>query len=845
MTKKKNLIKWLLGAVCAVSLFTGIGLTQGNTQTASAATYTSSHKCELNVTHYGATAIYLYSSGTTEVSIDSGVALGFAPTKVEVILPKQTTLGRYKYTKRVKNFKLTGPVTYEDSTKYSNTSKSNPKTVTYNLPTLTEGKYNLSMYTHNDYSGTVGDTASSVSFDFYVDMTKPTISGASTSTTGKYTNAAFTVSASDAVSGVENLYMKTPTSSSYVAVGTSKTVTAGSTNGLYSWYAVDAAGNQTATHYVYYDSTKSVGSIKNASGTTLTSTYTNGTFYYTATDSGSDVSYMQYKKPGASSWSSYTSGTKITASATNGLYQFRTYDKANNVSEISSISLDSNKPSGTLYGGSSVVANGGTTNADYVKFVASDTFSGLKNTYIKEPGATSYTTYVNGSQYVANGEYSFYCEDVALNQSVVYTIKKDGESPVLACEQSDFYATYDGDFTVTASDEHSSFSFYYKKPNMTEYELVSGNSYTIYDTEPDGKYYFFAVDELNNSTAYMWIELSVAYPEAQIIKFDDVNKYKITWSDDSTGVLNGSAYTKNTWIAQEGNYTFSLTNKKNRTTTYTFSLSHAYEVIELIVPTCTVGGYSVYGCVSCDDTYIADYTNPTGHSYIQNYVEVSCTKDGGMHHVCENCGDEYVTDKVTALGHAYEEIVMVATCTTDGCRRYSCTRCEYYYDTEVTPALGHTYNREVERTANCTENGLRSHTCERCSDFYETDIPATGHTYEIVDEKNDGGRITRTYSCSICWHTYSEELGNQYEDVSNYVEYLFQQYSPYMIWVFLATAGVWSIAMGVALIVAKKNEDKEKAKKMIVNYCIGLIIIFGILVAAPYLVRGIAWLIAG
>ena len=127
MTKKKNLIKWLLGAVCAVSFFTGIGLTQGNTKTASAATYTSSHKCELNVTHYGATAIYLYSSGTTEVSIDSGVALGFAPTKVEVILPKQTTLGRYKYTKRVKNFKLTGPVTYEDSTKYSNTSKSNPK----------------------------------------------------------------------------------------------------------------------------------------------------------------------------------------------------------------------------------------------------------------------------------------------------------------------------------------------------------------------------------------------------------------------------------------------------------------------------------------------------------------------------------------------------------------------------------------------------------------------------------------------------------------------------------------------------------------------------------------------
>ena len=64
-----------------------------------------------------------------------------------------------------------------------------------------------------------------------------------------------------------------------------------------------------------------------------------------------------------------------------------------------------------------------------------------------------------------------------------------------------------------------------------------------------------------------------------------------------------------------------------------------------------------------------------------------------------------------------------------------------------------------------------------------------------------------------------------------------------MIWVFLATAGVWSIAMGVAMIVAHKNDDKEKAKKMLVNYLIGLVAIFGILVACPYLVKGIAVLV--
>lgn len=103
----------------------------------------------------------------------------------------------------------------------------------------------------------------------------------------------------------------------------------------------------------------------------------------------------------------------------------------------------------------------------------------------------------------------------------------------------------------------------------------------------------------------------------------------------------------------------------------------------------------------------------------------------------------------------------------------------------------------------------------------------------------------RTYSCSICGHSYTQDLGDQYEEVSNYVEYLFRQYAPYMWWVFLAVAGVWSIAMGIAIIVANKNEDKQKAKKMLVNYVIGLVVIAAILIACPYLVRGIAALIAG
>ncbi len=83
------------------------------------------------------------------------------------------------------------------------------------------------------------------------------------------------------------------------------------------------------------------------------------------------------------------------------------------------------------------------------------------------------------------------------------------------------------------------------------------------------------------------------------------------------------------------------------------------------------------------------------------------------------------------------------------------------------------------------------------------------------------------------------------EQVSSYIGYLFGQYQPYMWWVLLATAGAWSIVMGVFFAIAQKNEDKEKARKMIKNYVIGLVVIFAILVACPYLVKGIAALIAG
>ena len=950
------------------------------------------------------------------------------------------------------------------------------------------GTFSISGLANGTYTGTFGDSAGwlvnnrqydqagfTASFTFSVDATTPTISGASTSTTGKYTNAAFTVSASDSGgSGLAALYYKTPDSSSYSSVASSKTFSAGSTNGLYSFYAKDNAQNQTSTYYVYYDGTKPTGVVKNASGTTLTSSYTSGAFSYSASDAHSGVSYLQYMTPSSSSWATYTSGTQIAASAANGKYQFRAVDKAGNVSEISTIYLDSVAPVGVLYSGASAVSSGTKSTASYIKYVASDASSGVKTVYVKKPNASSYTTYTSGTQLTENGSYSFYCVDNVSLQSSVMTISLDNKAPTLSISKGNFGDTLSDSFTVSASDNIGGTKLYYKTPSGSFVQSAS-TSVSISKTQPNGTYSFYAEDGYGNKSATYTVILSISAPTAQIVRASSGTQVCVIWTDSNcSGTLNGESYVNGTWIKVEGDHTFVLTNDANRSTTYTFSIDHYYEEQKVVVPTCTTDGYTVYECANCgdtynanyvdalghnyivtkvvestctaegysvytcsrcgatfnddvvsanghdygswyvikdstcldtgtqrrdciscgayetetilakghdykatvtaptciaqgytthvcsrcDDTYVDTYVNAKGHKYVAKVTEPTCTDRGYTTQTCSVCGDSYIENYVNAHGHEYGawRITTSATCTENGLRYKTCATCNYKYN-EAIPALGHSYEPEViEPTCvdkgytthicsrcgtgyndtfvdalghdyqakrvepTCTEEGYIGQSCSRCSDMYKTqilkatghdyvetyvevtcteegcvlhtclacqyeyktnivspsghslethvllastcdtkgeryygcskcdyeridEIPEKGHNYQLASEENIDGVIKRTYICSTCTDSYEQDMGAQYEKVSNYVDYLFDEYSPYMMWVFLATAGVWSIAMGIAIIIATKNEDKAKAKKMLVNYGIGLIVIFAILVAAPYLVKGIAALV--
>ena len=316
-------------------------------------------------------------------------------------------------------------------------------------------------------------------------------------------------------------------------------------------------------------------------------------------------------------------------------------------------------------------------------------------------------------------------------------------------------------------------------------------------------------------------------------------------------------------------------------TNETLPLGHNY-VISTEGATCTVGGVTTYTCSRCNSSYEGGASAPLGHNYVANERPASCTEEGGIVYTCSRCGASYNGEPATPLGHSYVSRSVAPTCEEGGYTLHTCSRCgDSYKDNETSPLghnfiteerpatctegasivricqvcgyeetsdastypTGHDYTSTLIRAAACATEGERLFVCDVCGYEYTEVVPATGHSYAITDSTSEDGITTRTYTCTSCGESYTQELGDQYEEVVSYVEYLFEQYQPYMWWVLLATAGIWSIVMGVFFAIAQKNEDKEKAKKMIVNYFVGLVVIFAILVACPYLIRGIAALV--
>lgn len=214
-------------------------------------------------------------------------------------------------------------------------------------------------------------------------------------------------------------------------------------------------------------------------------------------------------------------------------------------------------------------------------------------------------------------------------------------------------------------------------------------------------------------------------------------------------------------------------------------LDKTYHIKEVVAPTCTSEGYTVYECNEVPGlTYKGEYTNKLPHSYDDGKVTKAATiyETGIMTYTCKDCGatrteiiplvektwhkgdtiaptcndkgytiyvcdqDKNLTEKrdyVDALGHDWDAgaVTKEPTCDETGVKVYTCSR-DGATKTEVIPALGHDWgNGEITKAPTCTEKGVRTYTCAHDKNHTKTeDIAPLGHAW------NDG-EITKPATC--------------------------------------------------------------------------------------------------
>ncbi len=247
------------------------------------------------------------------------------------------------------------------------------------------------------------------------------------------------------------------------------------------------------------------------------------------------------------------------------------------------------------------------------------------------------------------------------------------------------------------------------------------------------------------------------------------------------------------------------------------SLDKTYHILQVVAPTCTSEGYTIYECNEVPGlTYKGSFTDKTPHTYDEGVVtkEATIYEKGVKTFTCSACGDTYTEDIpmvektwhkgdtvaptcteqgytvyicdqdatltenrdfVDALDHDWGEgvVTKAATCTEDGEKTFTCSR-DGATKTEVIPAVGHKWDDGTVTTpATCEASGVKTYKClnDGCTETKTEEIAALGHNY-------DDGVVTKAATCTedgvktfTCQndksHTYTEVIpatGHDYDD---------------------------------------------------------------------------------
>lgn len=176
------------------------------------------------------------------------------------------------------------------------------------------------------------------------------------------------------------------------------------------------------------------------------------------------------------------------------------------------------------------------------------------------------------------------------------------------------------------------------------------------------------------------------------------------------------------------------------------ALGHSGTDVEIIEPTCTSDGYTLYKCSVCGEEYKDNWVYCEGHQKgeIIKTIPATCTSDGYKLYRCSVCGEEFEADW-TWVDHAYEIKVAecAATCTERGYIEYKCATCDDTYIEYTEDALGHVFENNV-----CTRCGMLQEDCIESEHPYADDMDKTYTLY-----KEGAQSIAVTFSAD----TYVEE----------------------------------------------------------------------------------------
>ena len=240
-----------------------------------------------------------------------------------------------------------------------------------------------------------------------------------------------------------------------------------------------------------------------------------------------------------------------------------------------------------------------------------------------------------------------------------------------------------------------------------------------------------------------------------------------------------------TWVLNES-LSYETTEDYPGREVYDCNICHEQKIVEIpqldhtcyympdkiVRPTCTQGGYILYLCYTCGNSYIGDKEPALGHDFGEwtQTTAPTCEDPGEEEHTCSRC-KETETRPIDAFGHDYAGVVTEPTCTKAGFTTYTCTRCGKVFTADETDALGHDYNAVVTAPT-CTAGGFTTHTCSRCGDTYtDNEKDLLGHDFgewiqTIAPKCTQKGENTRY--CSRCDATETQPvdaLGHDYNAV--------------------------------------------------------------------------------